>query len=524
MGAQIDKGTKQVQRCTARPFATLLPTAALTEIAACSAAVATIGWFLYLLLWSDAAWLHPEVLGSSAYIWIAPGQESLAAMLRKIFDWQAFDPNVNRVRPLNDAFEVIDAIARPYITLLVGIQASLNISTVLTAVAAPLLLFSWFRRIFAAWAPALILTLVFISSTAFLSLTVAYLHPAKKLNLIFLCAALYFAERMRNGEKGWNAAWLALSLLGSFFSDELGLGNFVVIGIIYWRELLADWRRVALFVALPVLFVVATKWGLPALYLRFSVHGPWDAFNDHKKLAVFAYLLDSEFYRDCAEQLSRSILSTVGISLHTGATAIATLIVLIGVPAVHVIRSRQYGIAALLRDRLVLATIALVLLNGYATLLDWYPFPHEISYLGSFNYYYHSPVAVVVLVWLAFALLAFRLDRAPAVMLVVVAALVVVSNFVIFRNVNELVKIIHYYPRSRDTIFSALQKGTLDGVTPDRANQDVAFEAAAKVVFGDRWQQNGFYQIHKSFSERDIFVMNEEHLKLLLHAYRPWSK
>lgn len=506
-----------------RPFATLFPTAALADIAVYTASIATVGWFLHLLLWSDAAWLHPEVLGSSAYIWIAPGRESLAAMLRKIFDWKAFDPNVNRVRPLNDAFEVIDAIARPYITLLFGIQASLNISTVLTSVLAPALMFGWFRRVFAASTPALILTIVFISTTAFLSLTVAYLHPAKKLNLVLLCASLYFAERMRKDEKGLNSAWLSLSLLGSFFSDELGLGNYIMIGVIYWRELLADKRRALLFAALPVAFLVTTKWILPAIYLRCGVHGAWDALNDSKKLAVFAYLLDLEFYRACASQLTRSILSTVGISLHTRATGIATLIVLLGVPLAHVIRSGRYAIAALLRDRLVLATLALFLLNGYASLLDWYPFPKEVSYLGSFNYYYHSSIAVLVLVWLAFALQGFRIHRARA-MLLAVAMLVTVSNFVIFRNVNELVEIIHYYPRSRAAIFDALEKGSLAGLTASPATEERAFEAAAKTVFGDRWQQNGFYLIHKSFAERDIFVMNEDHLKLLLHAYRPWTK
>jgi hypothetical protein len=128
-----------------------------TEVAAYAAAFLTVGWASYLLLLSDAAWLHPEVLGSSSYIWIAPGKESIAAMLRKVFDWQAFDPNVNRVRPLNDLFEVIDAIARPYITLLVDIQASLNISTVLTFVVAPALMFGWFRRVTGSVVPAVVI-------------------------------------------------------------------------------------------------------------------------------------------------------------------------------------------------------------------------------------------------------------------------------------------------------------------------------------------------------------------------------
>ena len=493
-----------------------------TEIAAYAAAFVTVGWALYLLLLSDAAWLHPEVLGSSSYIWIAPGQESIAAMLRKVFDWQAFDPNVNRVRPLNDLFEVIDAIARPYITLLVGIQASLNISTVLTFVIAPALMFGWLRRVAGAIVPTVILVAIFISTTAFLSLTVAYLHPAKKLNLIFLCASLYFAERISTGEKGWNIQWMCLSLLGGFFSDELGLSNFVVVCVIYWRELLVDRRRILLLV-LPVVFLATTKWILPVAYLQFGVHGAWNAFDDHKKLTVFAYLIDGEFYQACASQLARSILSTVGISVHTPATEALTLVVLIGAPALHVIRSRLYSLAELARDRCVLATLALILANGYASLLDWYPFPHEVSYLGSFNYYYHSPIAVLVLVWLAFAFQAFRIYLAPQVVLAM-GLIVIISNFLIFRNVNELVEIIHYYPNSRASIFKALEEGSLADLSPNRPAEEQAFEVAAKRVFDDRWQQNGFYLIHKSFADRDIFVMNADHLKLLLHAYRPWAK
>jgi hypothetical protein len=483
-------------------------------------AFVTVGWALYLLLLSDAAWLHPEVLGSSSYIWIASGKESIVAMLRKVFDWQAFDPNVNRVRPLNDLFEVLDAIARPYITLLVGIQASLNISTVLTFVVAPALMFGWFRRVTGAVVPAVVLLAIFISTTAFLSLTVAYLHPAKKLNLIFLCASIYFAERMRAGEKGSNIQWMCLSLLGGFFSDELGLGNFVVVCVIYWRELLADRHRILLWV-LPVVFLATTKWILPAAYLQFGVHGAWNALNDHKKLAVFAYLVDGEFYQACASQLARSILSTVGMSVHTPVTEALTLVVLIGVPALHVIRGRLYSLAELVRDRLLLATVALILANGYATLLDWYPFPHEVSYLGSFNYYYHSAIVVLVLMWLAFALQAFGISRAPRVA-VAMGLVVIVSNFLIFRNVNELVEIIHYYPNSRASIFEALEKDSLAGLSPNKPAEELAFEVAAKRVFGDRWQQNGFYLIHKSFADRDIFVMSADHLKLLLHAYRPW--
>ena len=73
--------------------------------------------FCYLAFWSDDGWFHPEILGSASYIWLRPGNESLIDMLRKVFDWKAFDPNVTWLRPLNDFFEVVDAIVRRYVLL-----------------------------------------------------------------------------------------------------------------------------------------------------------------------------------------------------------------------------------------------------------------------------------------------------------------------------------------------------------------------------------------------------------------------
>src|SRR6266446_3836298 len=89
----------------------------------------TIGKALFLLLflcflmhawfWSSASWLHPELLGTAAYVWGMPDLDTLTQLVRKVFDWKAFDPNVNRVRPLNDVVEVIDAIGRPFLTRII---------------------------------------------------------------------------------------------------------------------------------------------------------------------------------------------------------------------------------------------------------------------------------------------------------------------------------------------------------------------------------------------------------------------
>ena len=78
----------------------------------------------------------PKIVGPATYIWQTPPNNWLLSALRKVFDWKSFD-SVNRVRPLNDLFEIFDAIARPYVTLVAGIQGSLNISTVLAGVVTP---------------------------------------------------------------------------------------------------------------------------------------------------------------------------------------------------------------------------------------------------------------------------------------------------------------------------------------------------------------------------------------------------
>lgn len=472
--------------------------------------VGTVGWFAHLWLFSNAAWLHPEMLGSSYYVWIHPETDTLGAQLRRMVDWKAFDPNVNRVRPLNDVFEVVDAIARPYLTRLFGPKASLLPSIVLTVAMLPGLLFGWLRAVLKAWAPALLLTLLLVASTAFLSVTVASMHPAKRISMVLLCAALYLAQRHAETHRGFTA--LLGALLAGFFADETGLAAYPVIAALYWRSIVADRRRLWAFLLLPVAFLSLTKWLLPAIYVHLSVHGAWDALSDGKKFAVFRYLLGLEFYVVAARQTARSILSTVGIAVHVPATEIAALA---GVIAVTAWRARSW------KDQKVMGLLALFAASGYATLLDWYPFPHEISYLGSFNYYYHSPVAVLVIVWLAFAVADIPAAiRRPAAVLAVAA---VICNFVVFERVNRLTTVIHMYPYSNAKVFRALSSpGPVVRLTPDPAGEAAQFEQTLRDVFGDRWQNNGFYKTHMLLEPTPL--MGETQIKLLFHVFYPWNR
>ena len=495
------------------------PTNVMEPIAACCFTLAA-AYLVYLLLISGDAWMHPEIIGSASYVWWQPGHESLLAMMRKVFDWKAFDPNVNRVRPLNDVFEVIDAIARPYIVSAFGLQFSLNISTVATIVLAPAMLFGWLRRIVPSRSLALCLLALFISTTGFLSLTISLWHPAKKLNIVLLCACLYFAERLARDERGHNFRWLCVSLLASFFSDELGLANFVVILILYWRPLLASRERAIRFFSLPIAFVVIANWVLPVVYRKLGATGSWNAFADGKKFSVFEYLGTAEFHLSAAIQLARSILSTFAISTHTAATEAACLGIFCVLVAANIVALRPDSIRTLFDDKFALSAVALILSSGYATLLDWYPFPHEVSYLGSFNYYYHSSIVVLVIVCVSYGIARLPTLRWQS-MAACVALIAAFMNFAMFRAVNVLVEIIHYYPYSRNSVISAMSSGVVADAFPAPSHEDEKFNSALKGVFGTRWKDNGYYLTHQMLLKTPL--MNPATIGYFIYTFKPWN-
>jgi hypothetical protein len=465
------------------------------------------GWIIHLWLFSDAAWLHPELLGSSYYVWFHPETDTRWDQLRRVVDWKAFDPNVNRVRPLNDAFEVVDAVARPYLTELFGPRPSLLPSVLLTLALVPGLFFAWLRAVLKAWAPALLLTLVLAASPAFLSVIVASMHPAKRICMILLSAALYLAQRHADRRKGFTA--LLAVLLAAFLTDETGLAAYPVIAALYWRSIASDRRQLCAFLLLPLAFLSIVKWLLPAIYLHYSVHGGWSALADGKKLALFRYVLAPEFHVAAARQAARSILSTVGVSMHVPATEIATLVAVMAVTAWQLRSGKKQAAIALL---------TLLTASGYVTLLDWYPFPNEISYLGSFNYYYHSSVALLVIAWLAFTARDARgPTRLPLAVLAVVATF---CNLVVFDRVNRLTAAIHLFPYSNADVLLALSApNPVVKLPSDPGRETARFERTLRETFGDRWQQNGFYRTHQMVQRTPL--MGEPQIKLLFRAFYP---
>ncbi len=484
-----------------------------------------------LLLWASAspnvAWVHPELLGTSVYVWNDPGA-GLASMLRKVFDWKAFDPNVNRVRPLNDAVEVVDAVARPYLVQIFHAVLAPLPSTLLLITAVPIGFYAWSRRVLRACWPALLITLLLMSTVAFLSLALAYIRPAKRLDMVLMVGVIYFLERSREAS-GNRDFWIGYALcLASFFADELGLANWALLSVLYRRE---SWRRDtarALAVSLlPLLFLGMSQWALPFIYQNFSVHGPWNALGDERKWAVFGYLLDPRFYQAAAVGLGRSVLSCLGVARQD--------VPLVWVAAAAVL---LMPFAAWLYQRSAqaldwcLSGVLVAAFSAYATLLDWYPFPFEVNYLGSYNYYYHSPVAVLVACWLVFGWRLFR-DRvhpSPPAVGALVAGLVLaasLSNALMFPPLNRMVRAIHYYPYQAPRVAAALQRAGFsedDAVCFSKNPKGVTkdFHTAQDAVILGSARPDGFAPILEMVERTPI--LTTYHLAHMARSFFPWRQ
>ncbi|MGE3910171.1 MAG: hypothetical protein AB7K36_12505 [Chloroflexota bacterium] len=535
----------------ASPVAVTAPAAApsRTFMTAAAVLILVVPTMYALMLWLDLreAWLHPELYGSSEYIWGVP-TEMWYQRLGKMLDWKAFDPNVNRVRPISDAADTIDTVARPYLTAIIGPHPSITPIAIVSAILSPLCLFFFFRR--AGFDPirSAALTALFISSIAFLSLHIGYIRPAKKATLVAFCLAMYLAQR--HAQTRGTGVFIAtcLTVFFAFFADELALGLFPIVGVIFFPSLLKDapwWKRAA-FLSLPLGFLVMTAWGLPAIYARYSIHGAWSAMADTKKFTLFAYLIDPELYRVSLSHVARAMMTTLGIRTHVPVTEIATLLVLLGVTLAVLARRSAEGALAQARFGVVASAISIVGLGFYVTLLDFYPdITHlwERSYLGSFMYYYHSPMVIPIILWLAYVWQflsemvrdQLRAQRAVLAGGLVICAVAVVGNFALFHNVNQLVQLIHLFPYSTDGLFREL-RAHHDELRASQANPGApviirfdktrnpliqTYNENLKAVFGARWQDNDYYRVFEDFKVTPI--MQDHHLTHLVRAFYPGS-
>lgn len=312
-------------------------------------------YFLYIWLGYSEAWLSPLQIKASVFIW-TPNTQSIGHLLRKSLDWAALDaPDptqwqsfkpAQRVRPLSDLAQVIDAIVRPAISRFYP-HPSLTPSALVAGLFTPLFFFLFLRRICGSIAMAAMFTALLILSMGFLSVVIPDMHAgAKRLSFLLICVSLYLASDKSDNRKF--AALVAVLFL-SLFTDEMALGGYVAIVVLYAHSFLATRARAVAVLSLPLLYFAVTNWGLPALYNAADPGMPaFNAIGDGRKMALFLHLLQLGFYPFAMVQTARAILITVGISAQNAFTEILAVAALVGGSAYLAWRGhRQVAAAAI---------------------------------------------------------------------------------------------------------------------------------------------------------------------------------
>lgn len=376
--------------------------------------------------WIKTGWYHYELLSVPDSVWSPARNGSWERQLATtLYDWRIFDPNSHRLRPLSDLVEVIDAMVRPL--RLFGTHPSLSLCAVLLAVTTAVAFYRAVRESGQGRLESACYTLFFVTTIGYLSCYVPYIRPAKKLALLFCSLTLFFCSRYRASRRGLPFLWLVVFL--AFFSDEAGFVFWPVACGLLVPIMLAErrWKSLTTLAGLPLVYLVAVKLVVPSLYALVGV-------PRRMEVGVMGNLLGAlavpKFYLVACADFSTSLLATFGIVGAPGWLGGLALAAVAGMAGVLVGRRQWWQLAALAVP--MIASFGLTLFDGYNT-------PLSSNAFGALTYYYHSPIALLVV----FALSQFRVpDQVLAPIVLVVVAL----NMFAFNNLNRVAVIMHTYP------------------------------------------------------------------------------
>lgn len=451
--------------------------------------IAAYGVLAWQWLFSDRAWFHVELFNVSEYVWSGPRLASLGAKLRVLFDWRVFDVSPYRLRTLSDFVEVVDAISRPFLKPMLGVHPSATVIGIALAATIPAISFNLIRRLGLPRVHAALLVLLLVSTIGFLSSFIPYIRPAKKLALVACCLVPYLCIELQQRFSRKHYTMLLITLFVGFFADETCYALLPISLLLLGRPMIhrRGWVEFLGFVALLLLFVIASRLVLPQIYLNLGTSGPRDETVAGQIVArLLGYLLSPQFYGIALDDFGTSVLSSVGIIDASQTSVIAFLTVFFLVTASSLIltfRADQKH-SAIFWNLAVFAGSSIAL-SFSLTLFDWFNNPYSSNYFGALTYYYHSAIAPMVVFWLACLARAIHLladSRARkvsmSVVLVAFCSIAAISNLGNFKAVNRLFQIIHTYPLDAQALIGTpwkrLENFTVNNTTH---NIDIAVSA-----------------------------------------------
>ena len=388
-----------------------------------------MGWLVVMgsaatYLWLTGGWFHLELLPVSEHV--------RDRGLLSVFDWSLFDVNPARLRPLSDLAEVVDAMMRPRTVWLLGHHASLSLLGVLIAVACPAFFHRALRSIGLSRIEALVITAFFIATIGYLSCFVPYIRPAKRLALLGLCAVLYLAFTFSKTRSDLTLGWLFAALFLSFFADEAAFAYWPIV-LLFVSPMLRG-ARLAAYFALPVVYLLVAKVLLPPIYGVLGNAGPRDGVIAGSMVTkLLESFVSLDFWTLAADDLARSVAASLGTLSVPVLFIVAGIIVIAG----YALARRAWMVFA--------ATLSLVGASFFLSMLDMVNTSR--NYMGEWTYYYHSPIAVLTVLWLALIYACIRpASRNVRIALACGLATISVLNLANFYRINELIRIMHVYP------------------------------------------------------------------------------
>lgn len=417
---------------------------------------ASLSWFLYSWFFTQAGWLHGELLATTDVLFSK--RDSLVAQLSTVLDWHLWEPPPIslRLRVVSDFVEVIDAAFRPRLTWLTGLRPSVSLTSVPMALGTVAAFFLAVRRIGMTRPLALLLSAVFISTIGFQSCFIAYIRPAKRITLLAFCLAVWLILRCVQEKRENDAWWIILLTEIASLADETGLLVFLV-AIVYlgWAAKRGEIRPRALLILglFPLVHLVVAYGIVPYLYALGPRGIRAHTLSGPDAAGIISGVIDPTFYRSAFSNLTSEIFVTLGaINWHQ-----ATVVALVGGLCLILVRPRMTGTVGCAVVILVGCVFFVSIIHRYGMPAPTYSHDSVFAYLYQiiftyyphvyFTYYYQSIVAPAVLFLIA-AIASTATWNGPwfAVASSMIASAVIISNFINFAFLNELWQRFHIYP------------------------------------------------------------------------------
>jgi hypothetical protein len=452
------------------------------------------------------AWIHREPIDAATVIWAENG--NMFSRLASFANWKIFDASPNRLRLVSEAFEVVDAIVRPYIAA-AFLHPTLSVTFAVYSLAVPAIFYRTLRTISVDRPGALLGCALLVSTSGFLSNCFLYLRPAKPLSFVVLALTILLLLRhvVRNRRTLSLALWSTL-LVGMFTDELLYLSPLLVLFV---ALLTGTPRSIGLtcaqVMAVPLAYAVLAAIVIPPLYDLLGYPRVLSMEADYVGRgipAMLAILALPEFSIAAFTTLLRSLAATVGItSTHNAILATSAVVLLLGCA---ILLWTLAGRRGPLWQAGAIAIFGATSYTAFACWTDWFNGAHFNEDVGAMMYYYHSPVVLFIVLGVCAAGKA-AMDRraewkplAQCAMSIAIAAVVVV-NLSTFATLNHLIRVIHWGPTDLALLFDHGRHGEILHVK-DLAGEQQAIALIAQLgreLFANGWSSNSMREGHRHF-------------------------